>query len=64
MTKLELANWRDKTYNRLVETFDMNHEQANFVIALEQHNHSTLGNHSALGVALYSINHFLDYCGL
>ena len=58
MTELELAKFRDDTYNRLVETFDMNHEQANFIIALEQHNHSTLGE------ALYSINHFLDYCGL
>lgn len=63
MTELELAKFRDDTYNRLVEQFDMSHEQANFVIALEQHNHSTLGNHSALADALYSINHFLDYIG-
>jgi hypothetical protein len=63
MTELELAIWRDKTYNRLVEQLDMSHDQANFVIALEQHNHSSLGNHSALGDALQSINHFLDYIG-
>ena len=64
MTKLELAKFRYDTYNRLVETFNMSQEQANFVIALELHNHSILCNHSALGEALYSINHFLDYCGL
>ena len=58
MTELELANWRDKTYNRLVEKLDMSHKQANFVIALEQHTHSTLG------AALYEINDFLDSCGL
>lgn len=58
MTELELATWRNKTYNRLVETFDMSDEQANFVIALEQHTHSTLG------AALYEINDFLDRCGL
>lgn len=57
MTKLELAKLRDDTYNRLVEQFDMSHEQANFVIALEQHHHSTLG------AALYEINDFLDYIG-
>ena len=58
MTELELATWRNKTYNRLVETFDMSDEQANFVIALEQHTHSTLG------AALYEINDFLDSRGL
>ena len=58
MTELELAKFRDDTYNRLVKTFDMSHEQANFVIALEQHTHSTLG------AALYEINDFLDRCGL
>ena len=58
MTELELSNFRDKTYDRLVNTFDMSHEQANFVIALERHTHSTLG------AALYEINDFLDYCGL
>lgn len=58
MTELEIATWRNKTYNRLVETFDMSDEQANFVIALEQHTHSTLG------AALYEINDFLDRCGL
>ena len=57
MTELELAKFRDDTYNRLVEKLDMSHEQANFVIALEIHNHSTLG------AALYSINDFLDYIG-
>ena len=57
MTELELSNLRDKTYDRLVNTFDMSHEQANFVIALEQHTHSTLG------VALYEINDFLDSRG-
>lgn len=56
--ELELAKLRDDTYNRLVETFDMSHEQANFVIALERHTHSTLG------AALYEINDFLDHCGL
>ena len=40
------------------ETFDMSDEQANFVIALEQHTHSTLG------AALYEINDFLDSRGL
>lgn len=58
MTELELAKYRDNTYNRLVNTFDMSHEQANFVIALEQHTHSTLW------AALYEINDFLDHCGL
>jgi hypothetical protein len=57
MTELELANWRDKTYNRLVEKLDMSHEQANFVIALELHTHSTLG------AALYEINDYLDEIG-
>jgi len=56
MIELELANWRDKTYNRLVEKLDMSHEQANFVIALEQHTQS-------LGAALYEINDFLDEIG-
>lgn len=58
MSELELAKFRDDTYNRLVETFDMSHEQANFVIALEIHTHSTLG------AALYEINDFLDYIGV
>ena len=58
MTELELANWRDETYNRLVEKLDMSHEQANFVIALERHTHSTLG------AALYEINDFLDEIGI
>lgn len=57
MTELELAKFRDDTYNRLVEKLDMGHEQANFVITLEQHNHSTLCS------ALYLINDFLDHIG-
>ena len=57
MTELELAKYRDDTYNRLVETLDMSHEQANFVIALEIHTHSTTG------AALMEINDFLDYIG-
>lgn len=63
MTELELTKLRDDTYNRLVDVLDMSDKQAKFVITLEQHNHSTLGNHSALAEALYSINHFLDYIG-
>ena len=63
MTERELTKLRDDTYNRLVEQLGMSDEQAKFVITLEQHNHSTLGNHSALAEALYSINHFLDYIG-
>jgi len=58
MSELELAKFRDDTYNRLIETFDMSHEQANFVIALEIHTHSTLG------AALYEINDFLDHIGV
>lgn len=58
MTELELASFRDKTYERLVESLEMSHEQANFVIALEEHSHSTLG------AALYKINDFLDYIGI
>lgn len=58
MSELELANFRDQTYERLVKAFDMNHEQANFVIALERHTHSTLG------AALYEINDFLDHIGV
>lgn len=54
----ELANFRDKTYERLVKSLEMSHEQANFVIALEEHSHSTLG------AALYEINDFLDYIGI
>lgn len=54
----ELANFRDKTYERLVKSLEMSHEQANFVIALEEHSHSTLG------AALYGINDFLDYIGI
>jgi hypothetical protein len=57
MSELELANFRDQTYERLVKAFDMSHEQANFVIALERHTHSTLG------AALYEINDFLDHIG-
>jgi len=58
MTYLELVKLREITYNRLVETFDMSDEQANFVIALELH------THSMLGAALYEINDFLDSRGL
>lgn len=58
MTGLELATLRNKTYNRLIESFDMSDEQANFVIALQQHTHSTLG------AALYEINDFMDFIGV
>ena len=58
MTELELAKFRDDTYNRLVDTLDMSHTQANFVIALERH------THFCLGAALLEINDFLDSRGL
>lgn len=57
MAELELTKLRDDTHNRLVDALDMSDEQAKFVIALEQHTHSTLG------AALYKINDFLDEIG-
>ena len=53
-----MAKFRDETYERLVSSFDMSHEQANFVICLTQHSHSTLG------AALYEINDYLDLIGV
>ena len=58
MTELELAHYRDQTYNRLVNKLDMSHEQANFVIALMYHQYSTKG------AALMRINDFIDYIGI
>lgn len=56
--ELEMAKFRDETYERLVSSFGMSHEQANFVICLTQHSHSTLG------AALYEINDYLDLIGV
>lgn len=58
MNELELNAFRAKTFDRLMKTLGMTHSQADFVISLVKHTHSTMG------AALYEINDYLDSRGL
>lgn len=58
MTEFDLSTYRDRTYDRLVNTFDMSHEQANFVIAYALYTKYNVEE------ALNSIHDYLNSMGL